>query len=85
VGMVASHEVTNLLRQGFELIGTYDFFDPDRDRGAGAKSRLGGGVFVMPRSYMSLEALLRHIDFQNGVDYSGRDFTETLFQLHLLY
>ncbi|HYQ96163.1 MAG TPA: hypothetical protein VER38_04055, partial [Candidatus Eisenbacteria bacterium] len=85
VGMVASHEVTYLLRQGLELIGTYDFFDPDRDRGAGAKSRLGGGVFVMPRSYMSLEALLRHTDFHNGVDYSGRDFTETLFQLHLLY
>ncbi len=85
VGFVASHEVTYLVRQGLEVVGTYDFFDPNRDRGAGAKSRWGGGVFVMPQSYMALEALLRRTQFDNGVDYSGRDFTETVLQLHLLY
>jgi len=85
VGFVASHEVTYLVRQGLEVIGTYDFFDPNRDRGAGAKSRWGGGVFVMPRSYMTLEALLRRTEFDNGVDYSGRDLLETVLQLHLLY
>jgi hypothetical protein len=85
VGLVTSHEVSYLVRQGLDVIGTYDFFDPNRDRGAGAKSRWGGGVSVMPQSYMTLEALLRHTQYDNGVDYSGQDFTETLFQLHLLY
>jgi len=85
VGFVASHEVTYRVRQGLELIGTYDFFDPDRDRGAGAKTRWGGGVAVMPRSYASLSALLRHTNFDEGVDFSGSEFTETVLQLHLLY
>ncbi len=85
VGMVASHEVTYLVRQGLEVVGTYDFYDPDRNRGAGAKSRWGGGVFVMPQSYMTLQALLRRTEYDDGVDYSGQDFTETVLQLHLLY
>lgn len=85
VGFAASHELSYLVRQGLEVIGTYDFFDPDRGRGAGAKSRWGGGVFVMPHSYMGLEALVRRTKFDDGVDYSGRDFTETVLQLHLLY
>ncbi len=85
VGVVSSHELTYLVRQGLEVVGTYDFFDPNRDRGAGAKSRWGGGVFVMPQSYMTLEALMRRTLYDNGVDYSGRDFTETVLQLHLLY
>jgi hypothetical protein len=84
-GVTTSHEVTYLLRRGLELRATYDFYDPDRDRGAGARSRWGGGVFVMPRAYVTLEALVRRTEFDNGVDYSGRDFTETVLQLHLLY
>lgn len=83
--LVTSHEVTYLLRRGLELKGTYDFFDPDRDLASGARSRLGGGVFVMPRPYVTLEALVRRIDFENGLALSGRDYTETLLQLHLLY
>jgi hypothetical protein len=84
-GFVTSHEVSLLLRQGLELKGTYDFFDPDRDRESGAKSRWGGGVSVMPRSYLVLEGLLRGTTFDNGVAYSGTDFIETVLQLHLLY
>jgi hypothetical protein len=83
--VVTSHEVTYLVRQGLEVKGTYDFFDPDRDLASGARSRWGGGVFVMPRSYVTMEALVRRIDFENGVAFSGRDYTETLLQLHLLY
>ncbi len=83
--LVTSHEVTYLVRQGLEVKGTYDFFDPDRDLASGARSRWGGGVFVMPRSYVTLEALVRRIDFDNGVTFSGGDYTETLLQLHLLY
>jgi hypothetical protein len=84
-GVIASHEVTYLIRKGLEIKGTYDFFDPDRDRGAGSKSRWGGGFYIMPRSYVTLEALLRRTLYDDGVDYSGVNFTETVLQLHLLY
>jgi len=84
-GLVTSHEVTVLLRQGLELKATYDFYDPDRDLASGAKARYGGGVFVMPQSYLALEALVRRTDYTNGTAYGGLDLIETLLQLHLLY
>jgi len=34
-GLVSSHELTLLLRQGLELKGTYDFYDPDKDHDVG--------------------------------------------------
>jgi hypothetical protein len=84
-GLVTSHEATVVLRQGLELKATYDFYDPDRDLATGARSRWGGGVFIMPQSYVTLEALVRRTKYENGLTLSGRDFTETLLQLHLLY
>lgn len=84
-GLVTSHELSYLLHQGFELKATFDFFDPDRDRASGAKSRWGGGVAVMPRSYLVVDALMRNTTYDDGVAYFGRDFNETLLQLHLLY
>jgi hypothetical protein len=85
IGAVTSHEVTVLLRQGLELKGTYDFFDPDRARASGAKTRWGGGVAVMPRPYAAFEALVRRTAYDNGIAYSGRDLVETVVMLHLLY
>jgi hypothetical protein len=85
IGFVTSHEVSILLHQGLEVLGTYDFFDPDREVASGSKSRWGGGVYVMPRAYATLEALVRHTAFDDGPALNGRDFTETVVQLHLLY
>jgi len=86
VGSIASsHELTYLVRQGLELKATYDFYDPDRDLETGAKSRWGGGVFAMPYAYVALEALVRRLDYDDGLAYGGQDFVETLLQLHLLY
>ena len=84
-GLATSHELTGLLRQGLELKATYDFYDPDRDRESGANSRWGGGLFVMPRSWVTAEVIVRRIDFDSGIAYSGRDYTETVGMLHLLY
>lgn len=83
--VAASNEVSYALTQGFDLMGTYDFFDPDRKQGTGAKSRWGGGLFFMPRPYVTLQGIARRTTFENGVAYSGQDFWEYLFQLHLLY
>ena len=84
-GLVTSHELTCLLRQGLELKGTYDFYDPDKEQATGAKTRWGGGIFVMPQSYLALEFLERRTTFENGIAYSGDDSYESVFQLHLLY
>jgi hypothetical protein len=83
VSVVSSHEVTWLVRQGLEVKATYDFYDPDRDVGAGAKSRWGGGVSFMPYPYMVLEGLLRRTNYESGVYYSGMDALETVLQLHM--
>jgi hypothetical protein len=84
-GVVTSHELTALVQQGLELKATYDFFDPDRDRETGAKSRWGGGVAVLPRAYVALEAMFRKTQYDDGIAYSGSDVFETVLQLHLLY
>ncbi len=53
-GFVTSHELTLGLHQGLDLKGTYDFYDPDKQHATGAKTRWGGGLFVMPQSYLSV-------------------------------
>ena len=84
-GLVTSHELTWSLRQGVEAIGTYDFFDPDRDLATGARARFGIGAKAMPRTFMAVEVLYRHTDVQSGRDIPGDDYDEGIFQLHLLY
>ncbi len=83
--VVTSQEWSYLVHRGLEVKATYDFYDPNRQHEFGAKSRFGGGVYAMPYSYLALEALVRKVDYDNGVAYGGQDFTETLLQLHLLY
>ena len=84
-GLVTSHELSYLWRQGLELRGTYDFFDPNFNQETGARSRWGGGVFVMPRPFLAVEALYRETHYQDGPLFSGDDSWESVFQLHLLY
>jgi hypothetical protein len=50
-GVVTSHELSVQIRQGIDALATYDFYDPDRWSQTGAKTRWGGGVSVMPRSF----------------------------------
>jgi hypothetical protein len=84
-GFVASNELAYLVRKGFEVRATYDFFDPDFNVGSGAKSRWGGGVWVMPKAFLALEALYRATRVDEGPALSGDDTWETVLQFHLLY
>lgn len=84
-GLVTSHEFTVLLRQGVEFKSTYDFFDPDRHLKTGARSRWGAGVAVMPRPFVTAEAMYRDTHVTAGPALPGSDFGEGLFTLHLLY
>lgn len=83
--VLSSNEFSYLVHRGLEIKATYDFYDPDWDVGSGAKARWGGGVSAMPYAYLALEGLLRRIEYQDGLNYRGRDYYETLLQLHVLY
>ena len=83
--VASSHELSYLLHRGLAFKATYDFFDPDRDLASGAKSRWGGGAYFMPFAYLTLEGLVRRVDYTNGLAYADQDYTETLLQLHALY
>jgi hypothetical protein len=84
-GFVTSSEVSYLLRQGLEVLATYDLLDPDYNLKTGATTRVGGGVFVMPRPFVTLEALVRSTMIDPGIDVTGSDYWETVVQFHLLY
>jgi len=84
-GIVTSHELTAELHQGLDLITTYDFFDPDIDLKSGAKSRWGGGIHVLARSFLALEALYRRTHIESGPALPGEDFDEGVLQFHALY
>ncbi len=82
-GLVTSHELTCFVRQGLQLIATYDYFDADRHGDRGSKSRWGAGIYVMPYPYFTLEALERRTTYRDGPALSGLDAYETVLMLHL--
>ena len=85
LGLATSHELSWTLHQGLELEFTYDFFDPDVDLTSGARARYGAGVFLMPRSFVALEALYRDTRAAEGPALPAGDFAEAVVQLHVLY
>ena len=85
VGLATSHELAWGLRQGLDVLVTYDFFDPDIDLESGARTRYGAGIFVMPRSYVSIEALYRATRVDDGPGLTSGDFDEAVAQLHLFF
>ena len=85
VGLSTSHELSWVARQGLEVLVTYDFFDPDTDLQSGAKSRYGAGVFMMPRSFFSIEALYRATRVDPGPALTTGDFDEAVAQLHVFF
>lgn len=82
---VASNEFSVELERGVELLGTFDWYDPDRDLESGFRQRWGAGAQVMPLPFMSVRAMLRRTDVHAGPALAGQDGTEALLQLHLLY
>ncbi len=84
-GVVSSNEFSVVLHRGLEVLGTFDFYDPDRRIESGAKTRWGGGVHLMPNPFLTIEALYRRSTFKNGPALSGNDFYQTILQAHFLY
>lgn len=84
--LYSSHEASWELRQGVFLRGTYDFYDPDLDLATGQRTRFGGGIAVMPTPFISLLGMANSwkVDALPGF-IDGYDYTQLVFQVHLLY
>ena len=86
-----SHELTVQLRQGLDLKGTFDLWDPDSKVDAGRRVRYGVGVEVMPYPFIRIEALMnfyRNRDGSQGMvfdDLGYPEYNQIVGQVHFFY
>jgi hypothetical protein len=82
---VTSHELSWLVRQGVEVVGTYDWYDPDRDLASGARTRYGIGARVMPQSFLETQLLLRHTAAITSPVTNVPAWDEAVVQFHFMF
>ena len=82
---VASNELSVLVRQGVEVVGTYDWYDPDRDHATGSRSRWGLGARLTPMPFLETQLLVRRTQVTAGSAVSGPSWDEAVVQFHLMY
>jgi hypothetical protein len=82
-----SHELALELRQGLDLVATYDFHDPDVDLASGAGSRLGGGVDAFLYPFLRLRAKVNRFGREDGPEPLAvpDDVLATEIEVHFLY
>jgi len=81
----ASHQVALQLRQGWDVLVTYDFSDPDLDLKDGAVSRygLGSEVLLYPFLHLRLAGHLTEEDWP--APQTDESYLTTELQVHFLY
>jgi hypothetical protein len=82
-----SHELAVQLRQGFDLKGTIDIYDPDTDGSTGKRVRYGFGAESMLYPFVRLEAmayLYRNLD-ESGISYPESEYSQFIGQVHFFY
>jgi len=84
-GLVTTHEVSWTLRRGVDLVGSYNFVDPNIDEKTGARTRLGIGVDVIATPFVNVQVRANNFQFEPGADVSGRNHWRSEVQLHLFY
>ena len=82
---VASHELSWLVRQGVEVVGTYDWADPDRDLASGSRSRWGLGARVLPQPFLETQLMYRHTEVTPGPDVKESSWDEAVVQFHFMF
>jgi hypothetical protein len=83
--LVTSHEVSLQVQPGFDVLGTYNYVDPDLDLQTGIRQRYGLGFEVLPVPFVEIQAAVNWFESQEGLDVTEPDFTRTEVQLHLFY
>ena len=82
-----SHELAVQFRQGFDLKGTIDVYDPDTDGNTGKRVRYGFGAESMLYPFVRLEAmayLYRNLD-ESGISYPESEYSQFVGQVHFFY
>lgn len=82
---ITSHELTRRIVRGVDLRATYDFYDPDRERESGARTRAGIGIDTLPYPYLGVLAMVNYHDYDEGIDVTGDDRVQGTLVLHFLY
>ncbi len=82
---VTSHELSWLVRQGLEVVGTYDWVDPDRDLASGAGTRYGIGARIMPQPFLETQLLLRHASAIESPVTHVPAWDEAVVQFHFMF
>ena len=83
----AANELTVQLARGVDLTGQFDYVDPDRDRPSDARTRIGGGVEVLPLPFLEFEGWYNRYQDERAAEsgYVPEEYSQFLLQLHVLY
>ncbi|MFO0726698.1 MAG: hypothetical protein U1E65_23120 [Myxococcota bacterium] len=81
-GYAASQELGLVLFQGVELIGSFEFADPDIDLADDASIRVGGAAELFFGPYFELRAMARHAFSKNA---ATGDVTDLLVFAHAAF
>lgn len=83
--LAMTHEVSYMPVQGVEVIGSYDFFDPDVDLKSGYKDRWGVDLQFIPYSSVVLDGSYRDSRYVQGAEMNGVNTRDVILQVHLFY
>ena len=84
---LTSHELAIQLRQGLDLKGTLDIYDPDVDEDTGKRLRYGFGAESILYPFVRLDAmayLYRNLE-EGGIDYPETEYFQFAGQIHFFY
>ena len=80
-----THELSFMPVQGVEVLGTYDYFDPDIDAQTGSKDRWGAGLQLYPHQAIVFSASYSVEHYVPGIQMAGTNTKNVIVQLHFLY
>jgi hypothetical protein len=84
-----SQELSIAVVQGFWVVGTYDFHDPDVDRQTGAVHRAGAGLDALVSPFLQLRGKVNAFLVDEGADATRlgytSDFVQAELEIHFLY
>jgi hypothetical protein len=84
---MTSHELAVQVRQGLDLKGTLDLYNPDVNENTGEWVRYGFGAESMVYPFVQLDAMvyLYRSIAEAGIDYTGSEYTQLVAQVHFFY
>jgi hypothetical protein len=80
-----SHELSVVLRQGLELKGTFDLYDPEMDDDSGRQIRYGIGAESMVYPFVRLEAMMYLYKPEAGSGFNEPEYSQFAAQVHFCY